>query len=80
MRGYLRPGKVFTVCGDLLVEGGQVRTLSRDFPQNPHRCMAMPTRHRTRAADRRARIEYERGLNYQEYLLRPQPDPEPPPF
>ncbi len=55
-------------------------TLSGDIPQNPNRCMAMPTRTRTRATDRRARIEYERGLNYQEYLLRPQPDPEPPPF
>jgi hypothetical protein len=47
----------------------------------PGRGSMMPRRIRTRAEDRQARIDHERALNYQEYLLRPPPPPEePPPF
>lgn len=43
---------------------------------NPDRSLMMPTRSRTRAAERQARIEYERGLNYKRLYT----DVDPPPF
>jgi len=36
----------------------------------------MPTRRRTRAAERQSRIDYERALNYKRLYL----DVDPPPF
>jgi hypothetical protein len=43
-------------------------------PIEPDRTLAMPVRRRTRAADRAARIEWERGLN------RARIEANPPPF
>jgi Domain of unknown function (DUF222) len=48
-------------------------------PGNPSRGVAMPKRSRTRAADRQARIAYERGLNLKDFQALPPPEPEPPP-
>ncbi len=45
-------------------------------PTNAGRTLMMPTRPRTRAAERQARIDYERGRNYKRLYL----DADPPPF
>jgi hypothetical protein len=48
-------------------------------PGNPSRGLAMPKRARTRAEDRQARIDYERGLNLKDLQALPPPEPQPPP-
>ena len=48
-------------------------------PESRYRGLAMPRRTRTRAADRRVRIDYERGLNRDAFLALPPPEPQPPP-
>lgn len=47
---------------------------TRASPEKPGRTLAMPLRRRTRAADRAARIEWERGVN------RARMEADPPPF
>ncbi len=42
-------------------------------PSNPAKTLMMPTRDRTRAADRAARIEWERGINRARYAAHPPP-------
>ncbi len=42
-------------------------------PPSPMRGLCMPTRKRTRAQDRAARIEWERGINAARYAADPPP-------
>jgi hypothetical protein len=55
--------------------GMPTATLERPHgpPPSPHRDLAMPKRHRTRAQDRARRIEYERAQNRARYAADPPP-------
>jgi hypothetical protein len=50
--------------------------LSSEAPRTPGGTLMMPARTRTRAEDRRVRVEYERARNYKRLYI----DAEPAPF
>jgi hypothetical protein len=72
-------GRVYTTkpSGGLffpqLAQPGEALAPAAEPPVGPGRTLAMPVRQRTRAAERAARIEWERGVNRARIAANPPP-------